>query len=242
LSKRPYRSNLEFVERGIRACSSNAVSLATSSKKLLDVGDHAHALALAVLSVEEFGKVCAVDALLFAKQGDDKSATFARSMRDHRTKLGYFATFPFLIGNLARADLRAKQDQAFAETIAFSTRRMQAAGNDVLSKLGSDGFSALDLWKQKSLYVTVDGGTFVDPSEVIKPELAAAVCHLASFAADLFSFVSTDENLSRYFEMARAVRARLTESAHQQLELAAEGLVEELFSGWPDQEAGESLH
>lgn len=61
---------------------------------------------------------------------------------------------------------------------------------------------------------------------------------LASYAADLFSFVSANENLSRYFEMARAIRARMTESDHQQLELAAEGLVEEVFSVASDRRLG----
>jgi AbiV family abortive infection protein len=199
-------------------------------------------MALSILSIEEFGKVCAVDALLFAKQGDQKSATFARSMRDHRTKLGYFATFPFLIGHLARVDSRAEHEQAFAETVTFTTRRMQAAGNEVLSQLGGDGFAALDLWKQKSLYVTIESATFVDPREAIEPKLAAAVVRLTSHAADTFSFVATDENLSRYFETARAIRAKMTEAGHQQLETAAEALFEELFGELPDEEADNLIH
>ena len=59
-SKRRYRNPLEFVEQGFHACWRNGQDLVAASKGLIDQGLHAPGLSLAVLSLEEIGKMSEV--------------------------------------------------------------------------------------------------------------------------------------------------------------------------------------
>jgi AbiV family abortive infection protein len=63
-SKRKFRSSLEFVEAGFRACLQNAQDLVSASQKLIAAELHAPALSVAVLALEELGKLFALDGLL----------------------------------------------------------------------------------------------------------------------------------------------------------------------------------
>jgi len=105
-NKRGYRNDLEFVEAGFRACWQNANDLIAGSKSLMQQGFHAPALSLAVLALEEVGKMCATDGLLFARPDDDKSKRFGKSQRDHDTKLGALSLIALFISNISRVDPR----------------------------------------------------------------------------------------------------------------------------------------
>jgi len=108
-SKRRYGNTLEFVEGGLLACWHNAHDLIAASKSLIDQGLHAPALSLATLSLEEIGKMCAVEGLLFSRSDDHKSHTFVKSQRSHDIKLAALPLLPFLIDNLSRVDPRRKR-------------------------------------------------------------------------------------------------------------------------------------
>src|SRR6266566_7629149 len=102
--KRRYRNSLDFVAGGFRACWRNANDLLAASKNLIEQGLHAPGLSLAVLALEEIGKMCAIDGLLFAQSDDHKAQRFGKSQRDHDTKLAALSILPLFISNLSHVD------------------------------------------------------------------------------------------------------------------------------------------
>jgi AbiV family abortive infection protein len=63
--KRTYNEALGFVQSGFVACWRNASDLVSASKVLLDAGIHAPAVSLAVLALEEMGKLFAVERIRY---------------------------------------------------------------------------------------------------------------------------------------------------------------------------------
>jgi hypothetical protein len=79
--KRRYRNTLEFIQDGFRACWRNASDLVAASENLIDQGLHGPGLSLAVLALEELGKLCAIDGLTHRNAGTS-SGTQAMFERD----------------------------------------------------------------------------------------------------------------------------------------------------------------
>jgi AbiV family abortive infection protein len=118
--KRRYRNSLGFVAGGFPACWRNANDLLAASKNLIEQGLHAPGLSLAVLALEEIGKMCAIDGLLFAQSDDHKAQRFGKSLRDHDTKLAALPLLPLFISNLSHVDPRRKNKQAYAKAMVIS--------------------------------------------------------------------------------------------------------------------------
>jgi hypothetical protein len=85
--KRKYRNGVKFVCDAIWACGRNAVDLSSAATNALSAGNHALALSIAVLALEELGKATMIDGLLFAKAGDHKTKVFEDGHRRHPKKL-----------------------------------------------------------------------------------------------------------------------------------------------------------
>ena len=231
---RNYRNTLDFVESGFVACWLNAGDLVSASQQLIDSGLHAPALSLAVLALEELGKLFAIDGLLFARHDDHKAAAFTNSYQKHSLKLEIFELFPFLLLNLSRADPRFGKEQEYNRAVAMSVRDLKDAGNAVMLEAKKAGFVSLDKWKQSGLYASEVGRGLLAPREAVKPSLAKAAHRLAWRAATTLDFVLKDGNLGRYIENARSVRAKLTEEEHKELERLGEELAGKLFCGPSD--------
>jgi AbiV family abortive infection protein len=173
--KRRYRNTPDSVEGGFRACWRNANDLVAASQSLIDQGLHAPGLSLAVLALEEIGKLRAIDGLLFARSDDHKSHRFGKSQRDHDTKLAALPLLPLLIISLSRVDSRCKNEQAYALASAITLHQLESDGNAVLQLIQKDDFAGLNKWKQQGFYVGVDQNAFVTPREAVDPKIAEAV-------------------------------------------------------------------
>jgi AbiV family abortive infection protein len=227
--KRRYRNSLEPVEAGFRACWRNANDLVAGSKNLIDQGLHAPGLSLAVLALEEIGKMCAIDGLLFARSDDHKSHRFGKSQRGHDIKLMGLGVLPFFIDNLSRVDPRREDQPAYAQVLAISLHQLQGDGNAVLQPMQEEGFTGLNKWKQRGLYVGIDGNAVVTPCETVDRKYAEAVYHFAWRAISTLDFVLKDGNLERYIEQARSIRDKLAERDHESFEQAGQRMAAILF-------------
>ena len=227
--KRAYRNTLDYVESGFRACWRNAQDLVWASKSLLDSGFHAPVLSLAVLALEELGKLYYIDGLLFARHNDHKAATFAKASTSHSLKLTVFELFPLLLGNLSRADPRYGKEQSFALALAISLQNLKEDGKSVMMSLENGDFLGLDRWKQKGFYVRAADKGFIAPRDGVDPDFVKSVYRLAWRATTTLDFLLKGGNLDRYIENARAVRAVLTEKQHQELERIGAAFFDELF-------------
>ncbi len=229
-SKRRYRNTLDFVESGFRACWQNAKDLVLASQKLIDSGLHAHALSLAVLALEELGKLMAIDGLLYARHDDYKAETFVKSCKSHSTKLEILEVFPLFLLSLSQADPRYGKEQRYNVALAISAVDLKEAGNAVMAELQDPGFLGLDRCKQTGFYVSQPDRGLIAPRDAVKPSLAKAVYHLAWRATTTLDFLLKGGNLERYIERARSVRAALTEEQHQELERRGKELCAKIFS------------
>ncbi len=227
-TKRKYR-DLAFVEQGFRACWQNAQDLIAAAKQLLDNNLHALALSLSVLALEELGKLCAIDGLLFAQHEDHKAKLFKDATKSHDAKLGIIALFPLFLGNLMQADPRHGKDRTYAEASVINMRQLQADGNAVLQRLGEDGFRALDRYKQHGFYASTTDRGLKAPRDNVDPPFAQSVHRLAWCATTSVDFLLKGGNLERYLQNAQSIRDKLDEAAHQALEVAAAQEAQRLF-------------
>ncbi len=235
--KRKYRSGLASVLQGIHAAVTQGASLARSAERLQSEGDHALALSVAVLSLEEIGKALLIDGLLFAKAGDEKAAVFERGHRKHTEKLRYVQALPMYLEKQATADPRS-EDAKYHERIAAATKDFNAARAELISALDvPEGFEALDRFKQRGFYTELkDGMIFELPAKSISLSLAAAVVTVARTAANAAE-IPFEVGVEPYVEFIEGIRGAMTEAQHQELEVK----LARLYRPDPDQEGG-SVH
>ena len=227
--RRHYRSSLDFVESGFRACWQNAQDLVAASKTLLDTDLHALALSLAVLALEELAKLSAIDVLLFARPEDEKELLFRKALKSHSAKLAMFEAFPFFIISLSVSDSRHRKDTAFDNAVPIMIQLMRDDRDAVQAYLKKPGYTGLDTKKQMGFYVNQMDGDMVPPRKAIDAKFAKAVHQLAWRATTSVDFLLKGGNLERYIDSARKVRSQLSERDHQELERMGKAGFEALF-------------
>lgn len=232
---RHYRNSLDFVADAFRACWANAQDLVTEAKLLSDHGHKARALSLSVLALEEIGKLFCADGLLFARPDDHKAKAFAKSLKSHAAKLSALELLPLLLKNISSVDPRSSTEKRFIQAVIISAKDLKDRGNAVFDLLGGEGFSKLDHWKQVGFYSQPLESGFVTPNEAVKGEIADAVFMLAWRATSTLDFLLKGGNLKRYIDVAREIRAKMSEEQLAAMSAAGEELANLLF---PSQEEG----
>ena len=228
-AKRKYRNTLEFVENGFHACADNAADLTAASRILLQHGLHAPAASLAILAIEELGKLFAIDGLLFARADDHKSAAFAKSLRSHQEKFTLFGSFCRFLRHLASHDPRAGHDTRFDATITKVVNKLYRDGGLVLDRLRSESFAALDGLKQDGFYVTMSSAGLVSPRSAGEPEFAKLLGEVAFRATDTLGVLRKGGCFERYIERARSLRGAMSEPDQIELERVGREVCEALF-------------
>lgn len=225
-----YRNPVDSIGEGIEACWLNALALLESAKLVKSQGHHALALSLAVLAMEEIGKMSMIDGLLFAKPGDERSKIVEGGFRSHKSKLGALDVFPFLLNYLSTLDPRYNTEQRFNLTLAIVPQQYKRERQALEPWLGpACDLRVLDSWKQKGFYTHFDSsGRFVRPAE-IEEDFSTAVVQLANRLVDAVNFVLKD-NMIRYKERIRLLREKLTDAQLLQIRKRVQELVNEMFT------------
>jgi AbiV family abortive infection protein len=242
MARRHYRNSLDFVADAFRACWANAQDLVTEAKLLSDHGHKARALSLSVLALEELGKLFCADGLLFARPDDHGAKAFAKSLKSHTAKLSALDLLPLLLKNISSVDPRYSTEQRFMQAVVISAKDLKDRGNAVFDLLDGKGFSKLDHWKQVGFYSQPLDNGFITPNEAVKREIAEAVFMLAWRATTTLDFLLKDGNLKRYIDVARDVRAKMSEEQHAAMSAAGEELADLLFPVEEEDTDGQSLH
>ena len=230
MTDREYGHDVSFIEAAFRACWRNSDELVRGSKLLLDAGLHAQALALAVLALEELGKLFCADGLLYARLDDERARQFAESLKRHSVKLSALTLFPLLLGQIASVDPRYGKEKRFAQALAIGITDLKNRGNAVFALLSENSFQDLNALKQRGFYAEPKSGVFSAPSDSIEPQLADAIYNLAWRASSTLDFLLKGGNLERYMEGARKIRKALSEEQHRFIEARAKELATDLFS------------
>lgn len=228
--RRNYRSNLNFIETGFKACWHNAQDLVNGAKVLLDNSLPPLALSTSVLALEELGKLFCIDGLLFARTDSYKAEIFLKSLKSHSTKLSAVELLPMLLGHIASIDPRYQNDLRFKQALAISILDLKEKGNSVLSMLKDGHFQGLDQWKQSGFYSQPRDNSFITPGQAVKREMAEVVYNFAWRASSTLDFLLKDGSLERYITSARVLRAKLGEEEHQAIETYAQHILGYLFS------------
>lgn len=229
MARRNYRNSLDFVADAFRACWENARNLVTEAKLLSEHGHKARALSLSVLALEEIGKLFCADGLLYARPDDHKAKAFAKSLKSHAAKLSALELLPLLLMNISSVDPRYSSEKRFMQAVVISVQDLKGRGNAVFDLLDDEGFTKLDHWKQVGFYSQPLDNCFITPNDAVKSEIAEAVFMLAWRATTTLDFLLKDGNLDRYIDVARSVRAKMSEEQHAAMSAAGEELANLLF-------------
>lgn len=169
-----YKGRLSSSEiaAGMNAASRNATRLAVDAQTLLDAGCTPSAAALAILSIEEAGKVTLLRWLALAETDEEISEAW-RAYRSH-TKKNVAWIVPKLIAEGARTldDLAPTVDES------------------------SDHPAVLDQLKQLALYTDCLGNRqWSEPADVIEPAVAEGLVRTAQLFAKDREFTSKEIEL-----------------------------------------------
>jgi AbiV family abortive infection protein len=227
---RRFRNRLDVVFAGIAACRANAADLLASAHHLADLDAPAPALSLAVLALEEMGKLLFIDGLLFASATDHKAEAFQKGFRGHAWKLARLDVFPFAIRSFGSHSPRLQADSAYAERLIQTIRDYQRHRQALAHWIGDEcDLAKLDDWKQKGFYVQQTGSGFATPRQAIDIRFSTAVLALAdSVVLPIERYL--EENGAQYRDFADKIRSALTDEQWKLVTETAEREVEAIFA------------
>lgn len=205
-----YRSPVEIIAEGVEACWLNALDLQSAAEHLKDRGQHAIALSLCVLALEEVGKIYLLDGLLFARPGDERSKLFERGFRSHEKKLLLLNMFPILLLYFSRFNPHFRSEPELQQKLDTTVQLYKEERQALAPWLGSESsLTALDMWKQHGFYTHFnETGRVVRPTEITE-EFSAAVFRFTSRIVDGVNFVLKD-GIKSYKEWVLSQRENMS--------------------------------
>ena len=235
-----YHKTSELIAQGVAAGLANSEKLALAAKHLYEKGVHAPALSLAVLSLEEIGKVFLINGLIFAKPGDDRSRSFEKGKFRHKAKLNVLDGFPWMVMQFITVHPDFQQSGPLHQTVAIMLKRCQTHANAMFDFLGEGTFSDLDRWKQDGFYVnyTNESG-FEVPADVVSSEFSGSVVDFARTLSDLLNFLLKG-NLEKHKTLISGLRDKLSESDLKKIRDDADSLVKHVY-GWTTEDDEEYI-
>jgi AbiV family abortive infection protein len=199
--------NTEEICQGFEQSFRTALEHSRSARTLLMQGTHATAVSLAVLSLEEIGKMIVIDGLLFAKPGDDRWNRHKKVFRSHSLKLQAVEILPFFVRYLSELEPRPSDHPKWARTVVSGVTKVKAARWQLQEQFGDEfTLEQLDRFKQFGFYThKLDGGSYKRPSELVSKRQARLIVAFASSITGLLEALLTPY-LDQYKEHIRSVR------------------------------------
>lgn len=157
---KPYRGTVSpsLIAEGMNASHRNARRLLNDAEILLRAGSYASAAALAVLSIEESGKIPLLRRLITAATEKERSAIW-KEFQNHRTKGAHW-----IVPRLVAEGATRLRDLAEAE------------------RPGAEHTAILNAVKQLGLYLDCYGdGRWSEPGDAIDSSLAEGIVETAKF-------------------------------------------------------------
>jgi AbiV family abortive infection protein len=208
---------IDAVGHGFEACWLNARELIEAAKEMKAKNRSGLSLSLAVLAMEEVGKMHLIDGLIFAKSGDDRHEQFRTGHLKHKEKLLRLEVFPLMLMNLAMLDPRYQKEEAYNTTLATAVLLLKEQKEHLKGWLGpSCHFRELDLWKQRGFYVHFDGKRFERPIEAIDENFSEAIVGFADRMIDTLTFILKG-NIDRYKNQIRVMRETITDEERSEI-------------------------
>ena len=226
--KTVYSHNTDAVLDAFTKAYDSALSNYEAASALANLNHIAQATSLAVLALEEVGKMILLDGLLFARTGDERYKKYKQGHLSHRTKLDALELYPLFLNYLTTVDPRRTQNPYKQSLIIvlteLKTKRQQ------LAALFGENFILPDLddLKQRGFYSHEAEGNLKSNKEAIDPNVSKAVLELAWRVTDSLKFV-LGEHLDNYRERFRTLREKVNEIALKRFRKEATKIVESIF-------------
>ncbi|MCH8206619.1 MAG: AbiV family abortive infection protein [Chloroflexi bacterium] len=232
-----YSFDSEWVLSGFSKAYTSALSNYDAAVALADQNHHAQATSIAILALEEVGKMVLLDGLLFARTGDERYKRYKKGHLLHRTKLDAIKLFPLFLFYLTSVDPRRDEDR-FKQTMAIVFADWEAKRQKLADLLGENfAFSGLDTLKQQGFYSHETDGTVKANNEAIDPEVSRAILELTWRVTDSLRFV-LGQSLEHYKDFFREVREKVDDASLKRTRNYATKIVKGLFGLEEDREGG----
>jgi len=223
-----YSYSTDFVLDAFTKAYETALTNYDAAAALKEKGLHGPATSLAVLALEECGKMFLLDGLLFARGGDERHQRFTKGHRTHTTKLDTLELFPLFLHYLTTTDPRESEPR-YKQTMVIILTELKQRRQAIADLMGDDfQLSALDALKQKGFYSHHVGTACSTNQEGISPELADAVISLAWRVVDSLRFVLR-VSLDNYKQRFVTLRSKLDEASLTAIREQAVTILDDIF-------------
>jgi len=218
----------DFVLGAFSKAFETAQTNSDAAAVLKEKGLHGPATSLAVLALEEVGKMVLLDGLLFARGGEERHERFTKGHRAHKNKLDTLELFPLFLHYLTTSDPR-ESELRYKQTMVVVLTELKQRRQAVADLMGDDfQLSSLDALKQKGFYSHQDGTACLSNQDGISHEVAEAVISLAWYVVDSLRFVLR-LSLDRYKQRFVTMRHKLDEASLTVIRKKAAAIVDNIF-------------
>ena len=211
MSEKAKQKDIDYICSGFEASYHTAIKNGQTAKQILEkLGNPQLAASTAILSLEEVGKMCLIDGLLFSREGDERYKHFKDGFKSHKMKLDAVECFPLFAAYIAQLDPRFSDDPAFSQATVIILNRLNGFRNRLNEVfIPSFALKDLDLIKQKGFYADeVSSNEFRSTDNLMTEEQARAVVDFAYNIIDLLRFLLKD-NLERYRNRMQKLREKV---------------------------------
>lgn len=207
--KAKYTHSLKFLKRGYLSIRETVAQLVSSSSLLLGSGAHSQAASLAVIALEECGKIFLLDSLLFSKPDDGYVKGFKRGSISHRDKLFAVQFFIVFLKALSEHDKR-NSDERFKKAIQIGMLNLHQNYIELRDSLPNADIHELDKIKQEGFYTKLEGQDFIPTTETLSFQVAEKINKLACAMNANMDFIMTPQSVSAYVKAAESLRAEVS--------------------------------
>lgn len=223
-----YSHDTETVVNAFAKAFESALANYEAASILAERNHISQASSLAILSLEEVGKMMLLDGLLFAKTGDERYKQYKLGHLSHRTKLDAVELYPLFLHYLTTIDPR-RNESRYKETMLVVFTDLKAKQQELSDLLGEDFvFPDLDQLKQQGFYSHEADGVLKANKEAIDPKVAKALLALTWRVTDTLKFV-LGRSLEHYKAFFEAIRENIDELSLKRVRNEATKLVGNIF-------------
>jgi len=216
LRSQMYSHDTKTVLNAFAKAYESALANYEAASALAELKHFSQATSVAILSLEEVGKMFLIDGLLFARTGDERYKHYKQGHLSHQMKLNAVALYPLFLGYLTISDPR-RNEGSYHQMMESMLTDLKTKRQELADLLGKDFlFRNLDHLKQKGFYSYEADGVFKANKEAIDPELAKAVLAFDRSVTDALKFV-LGRSLENYNALFQDLREKVDEVSLRQI-------------------------
>ena len=228
MKKDMYSHDTKVVVNAFTKAYESALANYEAASALAELKHLSQATSLAILALEEVGKMMLIDGLLFARTGDERYKHYKRGHLSHWMKLDALELYPLFLGYLTTVDPRQNESR-YKQTMIIVFTDLKAKRQKLADLLGEQFvFHDLDILKQKCFYSHETDGILKANKDAIDPEGTKAVLELAWHVTDTLKFV-LGRSLENYTALFQNLREKVDDVSLKSIRKETNKIVKNVF-------------